>query len=423
MTNKSLKLKVISCAAVLAVGATAFVSILGAEYADIGLFQQNVHYIKASAQNTLDWNAEYVEGSTGTAKAGKDGIRFETTTTSGTDWHVKLANYSVSVTQYDTYEVTFVLDSSVASTDGTGAIINVAGGTGCWRRCPISVGENVISAKFVARTDNVSVELQLGEFVTPGSLVVVKSVTMKKINNLVLSYNAEIWSDNGCKGSVNEPQYDIHTSTYNFDNENAGEGFGPWNNKLQALTFITMEASKNYEVYYEIKSSVALSGVEILHGRRPNLEYFEKWEQGNEDGKYGVTLYENAIHRFTTEVTPGFDYVEPVISIRPGEKKKGTIELTCLRITDKSNYYGDTIYACNLESGESWKERWQDARGATGGLCAVENKDLVLALIRAYDDLTPAERNSIKDEKDATYAETDFTYAQSVDYFRARFAD
>ena len=427
MTNK--RLKVISCAAVLVAGATAFASIVGAKFAGTGFFQQNVQYKKASAQNTLDWTAEYVKdsGSTGTVGAGENGIRFSTTTTSGTDWHVKMANYEVSVTQYNTYEVTFVLNSSVASDVGKGAIINVDGGKGCWERRSISVGDNVISAKFFARAATVPVELQLGEFVTPGSLVVVKSVTIKKINNLVLSYNAEIWSGNGCTGSVKEPAYDVHTSTYNFDNVKAGEDFKVRDNQLQALTFITMEGSKNYEVYYEVKSSVKVSGVEILHGRRPKegseLVYYEKWQEGNEDGKYGVTLNKDTIHRFTTQVTPGFNYVEPVISIRPGEKIEGTIELTGLRITDNSNYYGDTLYACNLESGASWKARWQAARGETGGLCAVGNKDLVLALIEAYDNLTPKERDLIASEKDATYEQTDFTYAQSVDYFRARFAN
>lgn len=78
----------------------------------------------------------------------------------------------------------------------------------------------------------------------------------------------------------------------------------------------------------------------------------------------------------------------------------------------------DVVNEINFQSGASWKTAWQGLRTThSGELCdngAVLEENDLRELICDYYNLTPAERDSIKDEEDVT----GFTYGQSVEYFR-----
>lgn len=86
----------------------------------------------------------------------------------------------------------------------------------------------------------------------------------------------------------------------------------------------------------------------------------------------------------------------------------------------KENSTGPIVNRINFESGESWLSHWKEARSK--GLCSSDAKATVLGLIEDYDNLIPAQRDEIADTFDASYGETKYTIAQSVEYFRTYWA-
>ena len=392
--------------------------------------ETNYSYQTVAAQNSISWSGK-IEGMVGNERHGYegDGYKFVTAKKHDADWHVQLYADNISTYTNEDYILTFTFTSNTTATggEGDGAILRATDKVGdgdLWRRYPVVNGENIIQGDYHSTSNTLTIELNLGEFCTEGTEITVTKFEIRRRRDFTTTFNAETWKDSPYASSVtSNPHENISSATFSFDNTAVEGNLESWRNKLQIFTPITLKYGRTYEIHYDVEFSINISNCEILHGRRPS-DYVEKWEQGNMDGYYEQSFTAGEKRSFSFTVTPllriadtATDFENIVFSIRPGEKKAGSVTFNNLSVRDISNM-NEEVRVCELRSADKFAEQWRALR-TNDELCAAgaitADVDAMRALIIVYDNMDADQRDLLSNMTDVG----DYKVAQSVAYFRA----
>ena len=389
--------------------------------------ETNYSYKTVAAQNSISWSGK-IEGMVTNEHHGfeGDGYKFVTAKKHDADWHVQLFANNISTYTNEDYILTFTFTSNTTAPGGEGdgvilrAFDNVDDGGDLWRRYPVVNGENIIQGDYHSTSNMLNVELSLGEFRAEESEITVTRFEIRRRRDFTTTFNAEAWKDSPYASSVtSDPHENISSATFSFDNTKVEGNLESWRNKLQILTPITLKYGRTYEIHYDVEFNINISNCEIIHGRRPS-DYVDKWQEGNMDGYYEQSFTLGEKRSFSFTVTPSLaatDFENIVFSIRPGEKKAGSVTFNNLSVRDISNM-NEEVRVCELRSADKFAEQWRALR-TNDELCAAgvitADVDAMRALIIVYDNMDADQRDLLSDITDVG----DYKVAQSVAYFRA----
>ena len=400
---------------VLGVGMVIFGSV-----AKTNVYQNN-SFVAAHAQNEINgWWNRIENTATGTAGFGNDGYVFNIESCTGSaDGDICLATGDMTVESGNLYKVSFVLD---LNTTGRIAMYNPNSHVNDYIEVDGVSGTNTISNYIYASGSTISSELHLGK--VPGAFTaVVHEFKLEKLNNLVTSLTTNVNAWDG--SAVEAPSVSGNSASFEVTAQRTSGGV--WSTQLQTKTGLVLAEGSEYVVKYDVKVSSASAFVdednkkaEILYCDDGSSRDDHKIAEG-QDGEWGLSFGSDS-RLFTKKFDAIANSSNFYIDFRAGNIQTVPCEI---QLNDIKLFKLDSAAAetkvCNLESGTSWAARWTAERA--NNLCLETTKGAVLQLIEDYDNLAPAQRNTIANTYDATYGEHDYSYAQSVEFFRGYWAD
>lgn len=265
-----------------------------------------------------------------------DGVyRFNITSSTGTDWHIKYALYNAEVEGNHNYEVEVVLRSNVAGT------VKLLGNAKA-----ITAGENTIKAsRSFSVSQNTHFEIQFGELTGPfvvdivsikitDSYSVIESATPmiqqrpayteNELNNWTFNgdeWHCEFSCGDGCVGNITKAadHADVAITT-------AGDAC--WKGKFILQTKQDLEPNTSYKVSADFTSSVSFSGAEFGYGSWD--DDFKHYVQ-----QYNIEFVANETKTltgtFTSDAAGGL-IANPYLCLKMGNMPVGTMRATNFKL-------------------------------------------------------------------------------------------